>query len=812
MIVWFEEITADDRGRVGGKAANLGECRRAGLPVPPGFCVTTDTYLSATDGIAEALAADVARGEAGTARQRILDLPLPEALRASIAEAYERLGGGPVAVRSSATAEDLAEASFAGQQDTYLGVTGIDDVLDAVRRCWASLWTDRAVDYRRQQGIDDEGLALAVVVQTMVPADSAGVLFTRNPVTGDDTSMLVSASYGLGESVVGALVTPDTFTVSRETATATSREIGTKETRIDATPDGGTATSAVSPADRTRASLTDHQLRCLVVLGERVEAHYSTGQDIEWAFAGDELFLLQARPITTTARRVEGHAAVKGRLERTLRDDIIEHFPAPLPLDLYAVHHVQGVVQELLGTAGLKAAPVSSVVHGDDDGIIRITVTRPRLTPAVITRLPALLRRGMRHDPADWLTEEAAYRRQLDDLAAQASRCASASDDAVLGLVRDAVAQVATITTDRFIHYLAPMITHRDIAVWLIALARAAKNVTPEDLYAGVAYKTAEITADINRLAATARETGAAASIVEAPQGAVGATLAASPEGRAFLTVVDEFLAAHGARTARLYLPFSNRSWREDPDAFHALLAATLRGAPLEQAHDDPARTVERRLPAFLRRRWRTTTARLRTLHVGREGTVYLIEEFFCLARAGMDELARRLASRGQLDSADDIRFLYFPEVEAAIADGQPRQSVVTRRRRRRGTAEALWWDRGEAIDDNLTLRGTPASAGRAVGTVRVIRSPDEFHRLQPGDILVCPYTDPTWTPLFALAAGVVADSGGPLSHAAIVAREYGIPAVLGAGRATSLPDGARVVVDGSAGTVTSSPSRVATS
>ncbi|MDF1488434.1 PEP/pyruvate-binding domain-containing protein [Tessaracoccus caeni] len=803
MIVWFDEIAADDGRRVGGKAANLGECRRAGLPVPPGFCVSTDAYREATEEIAELLAADAQRGDAASARERILALSLPDALLNSIAEAYEHLGDGPVAVRSSATAEDLANASFAGQQDTYLGVNGIDAVLDAVRRCWASLWTDRAVDYRRQQGILDDDLALAVVVQVMVPADTAGVLFTRNPVTGDDTSMLVSASYGLGESVVGALVTPDTFAVSRETAIVTSREIGTKETRIDATPGGGTVTSPVSPADRARASLTDEQLRRLVELGEQVERHYGTGQDIEWACVGDELYLLQARPITTSHKAVEGHAPVRNKLEHTLRDDIIEHFPAPFPLDLYAVHHVQGVVQDLMGTAGLRAAPVSSLVHGDDDGIVRIAVTRPRLTPAVITRLPALLRRGMRHDPTDWPIEEAAYRRQLDGLTAQASRCASANDEAVLALARDAVAQVATITTDRFIRYLAPMMINRDVASWLIALAGAKKHTTPEDLYAGVAYKTAEITTAINTLAATARDTHVATSIIDAPQGSVGTTLAATAEGRAFLSVIDEFLATHGARTARLYLPFSNRSWREDPEVFYALLAATLRGAPLEQAHGiDPAETIERRLPRFLQRRWRANTERLRALHIGREGTVYLIEEFFCLARVGVDELARRLVSRGQLGHPDDTRFLYFHEVEDAITDAQPRQSVVARRRRKRGTAEAIWWDRGQTTDDGHTLKGLPASAGRAAGTARVIRSPDEFHRLQPGDILVCPYTDPTWTPLFALAAGVVADSGGPLSHAAIVAREYGIPAVLGAGRATSLPDGARIVVDGSAGTI----------
>lgn len=194
----------------------------------------------------------------------------------------------------------------------------------------------------------------------------------------------------------------------------------------------------------------------------------------------------------------------------------------------------------------------------------------------------------------------------------------------------------------------------------------------------------------------------------------------------------------------------------------------------------------------------------MRALHVGREGTLYLIEEFFVVARHGMNEIARRLVDRGVITAAEDIMFLYYEEVTSALEAPMPLAEVVARRRRRRGTAEAIWWDRGDSLDDSDALRGTPGSSGRAVGTARIVHGPSDFGRLQPGDVLVCPYTDPTWTPLFGLAAAVVADTGGPLSHAAIVAREYGIPAVLGTGNGTSrLPDASRVLVDGSAGVVT---------
>lgn len=803
VIVWLDDISAGDAERVGGKGANLGECAQLGLPVPAGFCVTTDAYREATSGLSTRLRDDASQGNAAAARERILALDLPGGVEAAITDAYRRLGEPPVAVRSSATAEDLADASFAGQQDTYLGVRGIESVLAAVRACWASLWTDRAVDYRRQQGASDNGLALAVVIQTMVPADVAGVLFTRDPVSGDHTTMLASASYGLGESVVSALVTPDTFTLSRRPPAILVRQLGSKKARIDVAVGGGTTTSAVSPEAQAGSCLTDTQLLRLVDLGERVESHYRSGQDIEWAFVADELYLLQARPITTGTPPVRKHLPTRSRLETAMRQDLIEHFPGPFPLDLYAVHHVQGAVQDLMNAAGLRAAPASSVVAGDEDGVIRITIRKPRPSLRVPVRLPALFAKGLRHDPSGWANEEAVLRQHLDELSHRLLDPAAVKDDAVIAVVRSAVARVATITTDRFVHYNAPMIVHRALAGLLIKVARVGHEVTPEDLYAGVAYKTAEITAAISELAAAARAAGVDRLIAAAPHGVVRQNLAADPAGRLFRARVNSFLAAYGARTSRLYLPFSNRSWREDPESLYALLAATLRGAPLEQAPSDIAYRVEERLPPFLRRRWRTTTERLRACHVGREGTVYLIEEFFCVARVGMDEIARRLVDRQQLELVDDLRFLYFHEVEGALADARVRvQPVVARRRRMRGVAEAVWWDRGEVTDNARTLRGVPSSAGRAVGVARVIRSPNEFRRLQPGDILVCPYTDPTWTPLFALAAGIVADSGGPLSHAAIVAREYGIPAVLGVGNATTLPDGSILHVDGTKGIV----------
>ncbi|RRD43433.1 PEP/pyruvate-binding domain-containing protein [Buchananella hordeovulneris] len=870
MILWFTDITAADHAQVGGKGANLGECTRAGLPVPPGFCLTTAAYRAATREITELLAADADAGTARAARQRILDLPLPGGLRQEVERAYACLGRPPVAVRSSATAEDLADASFAGQQDTYLGVVGLEALLAAIKHCWASLWSDRAVAYRRRQGVANAGLALGVVVQQLVDADVAGVLFTRDPVQGHAQTMLASAAYGLGESVVASLVTPDTFTLRRRPAAVVGRELGSKETRIDRLPDGGTATRQVPAEQRARACLTDAQLLQLLALGERVEAHYGAGQDIEWALAGGELHLLQARPITTTVPTVPSHQPVRGRAARRLQDDLIEHFPAPYPLDLWAVHQVQGAIQALARRAGLRAPTAEELVRGDDDGVVRLHVTKPRLTPAMLTRLPRLFAHGMGHDPATWPHREARLRETLQELTAQVANPVTLADAELLPVARAAVGQAAALTGARFVHYLAPMLVSRAAVAGLLRLAWPPREVSPEDLYAGLNYRTAEITAAISNLAATARRCDLAETITAAEAGMVGAAVAGHGQGPAFRAALDAFLAQYGARTARLYLPFSNRSWREDPESFYALLAAALRGGagaagggsvgvgpegenatvgpgggcsgvdgsppPEPSGGTRPAAgptmgagagtdalagadasagagtptdlpplavAVERRLPRLLRRRWRAAVARLRAQHLAREGSVYLLEEFFCVARGALDEVARRLVARGQLAEPSDLRFLYLPEVERALADTGDLRAVVARRRGRRGVAEAVWWERGAAGQASADLRGVPASGGRATGVARIIRSPADFARLQAGDVLVCPYTDPTWTPLFSLAVAVVTQTGGPLSHAAIVAREYGIPAVMGLAQALSLPDGTRLLVDGSRGLVT---------
>ena len=297
---------------VGGKGVNLCALTRAGFPVPPGFCVTTEAYRETVADDVRAAVMNIATSldygdvddlERRTAqiRELIQTAELRDGTREAIARAYESLGEKQfVAVRSSATAEDLADASFAGLHDTYLDIRGVDELLDAIRRCWASLWTARATAYRHNKGFDHAEVSLSVVVQQMVAPDASGVMFSGNPLTGATDEIIINSSYGLGEAIVSGIVTPDEISVAAGTMAIIEKTVGEKALRIDRAPHGiGTVTFDVPPADRARVSLTDDQIVALAKLGRRVEEHYGGfPQDMEWAVADGEVFLLQSRPVT----------------------------------------------------------------------------------------------------------------------------------------------------------------------------------------------------------------------------------------------------------------------------------------------------------------------------------------------------------------------------------------------------------------------------------------------------------------------------------------------------------------------------------
>ncbi|HEV8280064.1 MAG TPA: PEP/pyruvate-binding domain-containing protein [Streptosporangiaceae bacterium] len=331
-------LRSDDRPSVGGKAAGLGELAAAGLPVPAGFAVTTGAFRHALqvldpDGAIPRQVGGLSADDDGAiadvsahVRSRIVDAPLPARLRDEIAEAYRALphqsgpgrptapaGDVPVAVRSSATGEDSGSASFAGLQDTYLWVTGADAVAEHVRRCWASLYSVESVTYRRHQGVLEEGLAMGVVVQLMVDPRCAGVLFTRSPVTGDASVIVIEASWGLGSAVVSGVVTPDTYVVSKVTGEIVKREVATKLCHHQRNPSApGVCLRDVPLPLRDVPCLEDGEILALADLGRRVSDHYGTPQDVEWAIhggSGPQIVLLQSRPETVWSSRATSPVA-----------------------------------------------------------------------------------------------------------------------------------------------------------------------------------------------------------------------------------------------------------------------------------------------------------------------------------------------------------------------------------------------------------------------------------------------------------------------------------------------------------------------
>jgi rifampicin phosphotransferase len=873
FTVDLQRLDAQALALVGGKAANLGELIRAGFPVPPGFAVTTAAYerAAAAAGLAGVLDADPAvPGE--RAREALLDAPVPEAVADAVRQAYVGIGTDvPVAVRSSATAEDLPWASFAGQQDTFLNVVGADAVLDAVRRCWASLWTDRAVRYRAANGIEHAAVQLAVVVQRMVDAQVAGVLFTADPVTGTRTRSVVDASPGLGEAVVSGAVNPDHFVVEDAGTTGISvveQRLGDKT--VEVRPLAGGGTEQVTRDDGTAtASLTEDRLAALVRLGRRVEAHYGTPQDIEWAIDGaGELWLTQARPITTLhPLPAPGGHGLRVYLCATLAQGLTR----PLtPMGISAFRVVTAGASELVfgvpvadrlaGPAAFRTA--AGRVFADITPVVRSDVGRmlmPRVLDVMEARSAAVLR-ALAADPrlavqgssrarfarraaramirfrvpvlaALSLANPAAARRRVGEVGERVRALTVAPPDATaqqrLDRVVDVLGQVFPVLPRTF-----------PVALTGLLLLAGLRRIAGPDLDDAAAHdvqrslphnSTTEMDLGLWALAARLRSDPEAASALgtTAPaQLAAGYRDGTLPA--ALQNGLRAFLADYGHR-AVAEIDIGMPRWSDDPTYVLGVLANYLRlddpalapdavfarGAQVAQhAIADVVARVRRRsrLRALV---VRAGLRRVRELAGMRETHKDYLVRLLAHARAQLALVGAELAARGLLDDPDDVFFLELTEARSALGGADHRELVTARRAdyerelRRRHVPRVLLSDGTEpealavaAGPVEGALTGTGASAGTVTAPARVVLDPVGAH-VEPGEILVAPSTDPGWTPLFLTAGGLVMEMGGPNSHGAVVAREYGIPAVVGVAGATArIRTGDVVTVDGAAGLV----------
>jgi rifampicin phosphotransferase len=805
FVAPLRDFGRDDVASAGGKGANLGELVRAEVPVPDGFVITTAAYAAAVQPlrlrIADRLGPD---GDCASIRADIEAVSMPSDLRAEITNAYTALGVGPVAVRSSATAEDLPGAAFAGQQDTYLNIIGEAELINAVQKCWASLWTDRAITYRTRIGIDSAEVGIAVVVQHMINAEVAGVMFTADPVSGDRETIMLDASSGLGEAVVSGLVTPDHYRLDDQ-GHVLDYQPGRGEVIVRSAPGGGVAHEPGDP-DRTER-LPDTVLIELSALGTAVAKHFGRPQDIEWAYAEGQVWLLQARPMTALPPPpLKLNAA-----QRLLGSVLLDYVPVrPYPIDMstWVPYGPAGLMADVVGRFGFRDV-FEDFLPEDEYGVVdRFVPAAPRPTIGALKAPWRVATLAHRHDPSRWTDDPrfATFLDRVHNLAAQDPT--TMPWPRLKAMPRQALDLIKPIGVLRIDYLPGTGLALLRLFIVLRLLHRSA--LLPDLLVAPT--RTTDANRALEALAEQAREDP---RLLEAVNQLDQRALAAFPEfTRQFNAHLDEY----GHRETVSPVLVTPPTQGEVPETVLGMIKLLAAEPPRAPADRYAALLELLKHPLLQRPRRR---ARIESwVAAARAGIAFREDSHFYflmplpILRKSLLEMGRRLCDVGVLDKPEDVFHLRLEELEAIgdpttiVEPERLRATVRTRSVRREEltgvplidpTAVFPRRDGGDAL-----IAGTPASSGSATGPVRVIREPAEFDRLTSGDVLVCPYTNPAWTTLFQRAAAVVVDSGGPGSHAAIVAREYGIPAVMGTAIGTkTLTDGQFVTVDGSTGRVT---------
>lgn len=856
----------------GGKGASLARLLRAEFPVPPGFHITTAAYrrFVAGNGIEAGILSAVAGADASDldALERVASdiaglfaaASIDDTLAGQLVAAYAELCGAsgaasdcPVAVRSSATAEDLPEHSFAGQQESFLNIRGAAELLGAVKRCWASLWTARAISYRARQAIAPGDVSLAVVVQLLVPAESAGIMFTADPISGRRDQLMINAAWGLGEAVVGGLVTPDTIVLDKQSGATLSYQVAAKDV-MTVGQAGGTAEAPVPPAQRDAPVLEAPAIAELARLGVAIEQLYGQPMDIEWAKAPDRLWMVQARPITALPepRRAREDAwTVPDPDLKYMRASVIELLPDPLsPLfETLALPHFNRAMLDLVHGIGLDVFMPPQVLT-TVNGYAYYRLDYSGLGLKMLRAVPSVLR-----VVGEWLPQaERRWRhegREPYEHAIRQWETTELSTTPAVALL-DGVEQIAAAAATNYLMIQSGLLPAAYGSELLFTqayntLIRRSGDPPALTFLLGMPSTPLRAEQSLFDLAGWARQTPELLDYLQHSPSEHSAALLGqeqAPDG-----VPDEAwhefrrrFAAHLEQYGHTVydLDFAKPVPADDPAPLFDALRYFANGAVADPAARRKAAAAERdRATGALLRRvrglrlallWKLLQAAQRYAPL-REDALADVGLGWPVLRRLLAEIGARLAAAGALDGAGDIYWLQAGEVRSlaeALDAGSPiagRQSTVAERRaswneeRKMMPPVALPVEGGTRMfgidwsdllparstqDDGAIIRGIGTSPGRVRAAARVIAGPEQFGTLQPGEILVARITTPAWTPLFARAAGVVTDIGGPLSHGSIVAREYGIPAVLGTGVATErIAGGQSIAVDGDSGTVT---------
>jgi phosphohistidine swiveling domain-containing protein len=892
LILPFERISAADLPRVGGKGANLGEMARAGFPVPPGFCVTTaafDAFLAGS-GELQALYAELealdgkdveaARRAAESTRAALGRAPIPPAVADAVLATWRELGTEACwAVRSSATAEDLPDASFAGQQDTYLNIRGAEALLDAVRRCWVSLFTDRAVLYRARSGFGHRGVKLSVVIQRMVLPEVSGILFTADPVSGRRETVSIDAGFGLGEALVSGLINADLYKVDKATGELLEVRVGDKALAIRPRPEGGTWEERLSEEVRHARALDDTALRELVAMGVRIETHYGKPQDIEWCIEAGRLYVVQTRPITSLyplpepAPDDEGlHVYASFGHFQMMTDPM-----PPLAVQVWRLLFPFGRPPAGPGDAPSETramALAGSRLFLDVTPLLRHPVLR-RVIGGVLGHVYENVGQGL-----ETLVSRPAFQRGasrgrasmrtfgrffLPIMARVLARLIAvnparllpgveAFSEARIAEVRARLAAVAPgaarlrearrVLSELFLRVILAL--GPNIAVGALGnrllhglVRRGVLAGTEEDLSAlerGLPGNiTTEMDLAVGDLSDKVRPHPALAELLRSRPATEALAAARDVEGGPeFLEAWRAFLERYGMRGPG-EIDLSRPRYKDEPAPLIAAIVGGVgpvtahRSAGEHRAHHAAlaakAKATRERLCAASRRGltgWLRAALARRLVRVTRAGMglrehpKFLLVRVLDLVRDSVREAGALLVQRGSLAAADDVYLFRFEELISALEaspapDLRPlaEERRATLRRDAKRSPPFVVASDGEipslaarADVPPGALSGTAASAGVVEGLARVVLDPAR-EVLHAGEILVAPHTDPGWTPLFVHAAGLVTEVGGLMTHGSVVAREYGIPAVVSVTGATQrIRTGQRIRVDGTRGFV----------
>jgi len=866
----LDRIEAKDQNLVGGKAFHLGQLRQAGERVPAGFCLTTAAYHLFLQEAGIDLAASLSsldRESMGSEeqlaplREEMMKKPLPPKLHRAIEEAYRELGDELVAVRSSATREDLPEASFAGQYETHLNVLGLEELIEKIKGCWASLWDLRALSYLYRHHISPREVAMGVVVQEQIPAEVSGVLFTLNPSTGLEEEMLIEAYWGLGEAVVTGKVTPDRFVLDAWNEGIRSREISEKRTMVVPAHPSGVKEVEVPEEKRTQATLTEEQLLQLMRLGYDVQEIYGYPQDIEWALYEGEFYILQSRPLTSYAFTPE-----IGQWTSANCREVMPGFITPLSFSINGQYEWARAFEEMFQRLKLmrerrkiewlrlffgraywnvgEVKRLNSIIPGFKERFFDESVgleptyegnglVTPTTPITIIRALPVLF--ALQNLYKTFWQEAKEYKEAFAQEEARYSEIdLTAFDDTELA---EKVKEILDLhhRTNRIALITSFLATQAQDEFKPMVERLNARNpdakISMACLLTGLTdVATGRPLLELWKVGQEALKDERVKEIVlEAEPSELRERLQAFPEGQAFWETLERYIhdfCYMSEKDEDMSLP----RWDEEPTFAFTTLKSFLQAG----GDTDPEKLLaqqkeirlqeERRAARLLSKRWLDRLMRkgqffsaletLKRYSWWREEMRPMLSLAHYHCHRVFIEQGRRWAASRYLEEPGDIFFLTLDHLLAAL-EGKPSSEEARtwiRKYKRmkacyRNFEPPLTIGRGARAPEIPTkaavYKGVGCSAGRATGKARVVRELGEADRLKKGEILVAPYTNPGWTPLFNLAAGIVTEEGGLISHGAIVAREYGIPTVLQIREATKIfQEGQTLCVDGDRGVV----------